>query len=115
MRLVRVTRRDWQRATLLPGRLVSEKAEASSRAMEAWKAARESDAFALFAPHLERILGLAREEADLVRPLVAAERGPDYAPSEADARYDALLDEFEPGASTASASSFSASSWRPSA
>ena len=100
--LVRVTRRDWQRATLLPSRLVSEKAEASSRAMEAWKAAREADTFALFAPHLERILDLAREEADLVRPLVAAERGPGYAPSEADARYDALLDEFEPGASTAS-------------
>ncbi|WP_420456753.1 carboxypeptidase M32 [Rubrivirga sp.] len=100
--LVRVTRRDWDRATLLPARLVSEKAEASARAMEAWKAARETDAFALFAPHLAYVLALAREEADLVRPLVAAERGPGYAPSAADARYDALLDEYEPGASTAS-------------
>ena len=99
--LVRVTARDWRRATLLPGRLVAEKAEASARAKGAWKAAREADQFALFAPHLERILALAREEADLVRPLVAAERGPDYAPSEADARYDALLDEYEPGASSA--------------
>ncbi len=100
--LVRVTARDWERATRLPGRLVAEKAEASARAMEAWKAARETDTFALFAPHLERILDLAREEADLVGPIVAQERGPGYAPSDADARYDALLDAFEPGASTAS-------------
>ncbi len=99
--LLRVTARDWRRATLLPSRLVSEQAEASARAKEAWKAARETDAFALFAPHLEQVLALAREEADLVRPLVAEERGPAYAPSPADARYDALLDAFEPGASTA--------------
>ncbi|PAP76320.1 carboxypeptidase M32 [Rubrivirga marina] len=97
--LLRVTARDWRRATLLPSRLVSEKAEASARAKGAWKAAREADSFELFAPHLERILALAREEADLVRPLVAEERGPGYAPSGADARYDALLDAFEPGAS----------------
>ena len=99
--LLRVTRRDWRRATLLPGRLVAEKAEVSARAKEAWKAAREADAFALFAPHLEAVLALAREEADLVRPLLAEERGADYAPPEAEARYDALLDAFEPGASTA--------------
>ncbi len=100
--LVRVTARDWQRATLLPARLVSEKAETSARAMEAWKAAREADAFELFAPHLGHVLALAREEAEVVRPLVAVERGPGYAPSDADARYDALLDAYEPGASTAS-------------
>ena len=98
--LVRVTRRDWRRATLLPSRLVAEKAEASGRAKEAWKAAREADDFALFAPHLQLVLDLAIEEADLVRPLLAEERGADYAPSEADAHYDALLDAFEEGAST---------------
>jgi len=99
--LLRVTARDWRRATLLPGRLVAEKAEASARAKGAWKAAREADRFDLFAPHLEQILSLAREEADLVRPLVAGERGSAYAPSDADARYDALLDAYEPGASAA--------------
>ncbi|WP_412062415.1 carboxypeptidase M32 [Rubrivirga sp. IMCC45206] len=100
--LVRVTQRDWDRATLVPARLVAEKAEASARAMEAWKAAREADAFALFAPHLDAVFALAREEADAVAPLVARERGPAYTPSPGDARYDALLDAFEPGASTAS-------------
>ena len=98
--LVRVTRRDWQRATLLPARLVSEQAEASGRAKTAWKQARESDDVALFTPHLRQLVALATEEADRVRPLIASERGDGYAPSEADARYDALLDTYEPGAST---------------
>ncbi|MEM0962501.1 MAG: carboxypeptidase M32 [Bacteroidota bacterium] len=98
--LLRVTRRDWKRATRLPARLVAEKARVSSRALEAWRAAREADRFDLFAPHLDATLALAREEADLVRPLIAEERGDAYAPTEADARYDALLDTYEPGAST---------------
>ena len=99
--LVRVTRRDWKRATLLPARLVSEKAEASGRAKTAWKQARESDDVTAFTPHLRQLVELATEEADRVRPLIAEERGSDYAPSNADARYDALLDTYEPGASTA--------------
>ena len=98
--LVRVARRDRDRAVLLPARLVTEKAEASGQAMEAWKAARAADDFAAFAPHLARIVDLSIEEADLVRPLVQAERGPAYAPTEADARYDALLDAYEPGGDT---------------
>ena len=99
--LVRVTTRDWRRATRLPSRLVADKAEVAARAKEAWKAAREADRFGLFAPHLDATLALAREEADLVRPLIEEERGPGYAPSDADGRYDALLDAYEPGASTA--------------
>lgn len=99
--LVRVTRRDWRRATLLPARLVAEKAEAVGRAKEAWKAARLADRFDLFAPHLRQLVELSVEEADLVRPLIAEERGPAYTPTDADARYDALLDAYEPGASTA--------------
>jgi len=98
--LVRVTRRDWQRATLLPSRLISEQAEASGRAKTAWKQARESDDVASFTPHLRQLVALATEEADRVRPLIAEERGSGYAPSEADARYDALLDTYEPGGST---------------
>ena len=98
--LLRVTRRDLQRATLLPARFVAEQAEASGRAKTAWKQAREADDFGHFAPHLQRLVELATEEADRVRPLIQAERGPDYAPSDADARYDALLDTYEPGAST---------------
>ena len=99
--LVRVTRRDLARATRLPGDHVAAFAEATARAKTAWAAAREADDFAAFAPHLARIVGLRIEAADLLRPVLAEERGPGYAPSAADARYDALLDEFEPGAQTA--------------
>ena len=98
--LVRVARREFARATRLPAAHVAAMAEATSRAKTAWAEARQSSDWALFAPHLQRILDLAVERADLLRPLLAEERGPDYAPDEADARYDALLDEFEPDAST---------------
>jgi carboxypeptidase Taq len=102
--LVRVARRDRARATRLPGAWVTAFAEATSRAREAWKAAREADDFSASAPHLRRVVELNVEKADRLRPLVAEERGPGYAPSEADARYDALLDEFEAGATTADVS-----------
>jgi len=102
--LVRVTRRDHARATRLPGAWVTAFAEATSRAREAWKAAREADDFAAFAPHLRRVVELNTEKAERLMPLVAEVHGPGYAPSPADARYDALLDEFEAGATTASVS-----------
>ncbi|NNF58584.1 MAG: carboxypeptidase M32 [Rhodothermaceae bacterium] len=98
--LVRVTQRDYARATLLPSAWVSAMAEAKGRALEAWKTAREANDFAHFAPHLQRIVDLNREKAERLRPLLADERGNTYAPTEADALYDALLDEYEPGAHT---------------
>ncbi len=100
--LVRVARRDRARATLLPPEWVTAFAETTSAAREAWKAARAADDFSAFAPHLRRVVELNIEKADRFRPLITEERGAGYAPSEADARYDALLDEFEPGASTES-------------
>lgn len=99
--LVRVTRRDRERARCLSGTFVAAQAEAQGRALAAWREARAADRFADFAPHLERLVALATEEADRVAPLVAAERGPDYRPSDADRRYDALLDAYEPGATIA--------------
>ncbi|MFN3597145.1 MAG: carboxypeptidase M32 [Rubricoccaceae bacterium] len=96
--LVRVARRDLRRAGALPARLVAEQAEASGLARGAWQAAREAGDFARFAPHLERLVALATEQADRLAPVLAEERGPDYAP--ADPRYDALLDQYEPGATT---------------
>ncbi|MEM1054037.1 MAG: carboxypeptidase M32 [Bacteroidota bacterium] len=98
--LLRVTRRDLARATRLPARLVGDLAEATARAKTAWAEARQSSDWAHFAPHLSRILDLTIQKADLLRPLLAEERGEGYAPDDADARYDALLDEYEPGAST---------------
>jgi len=99
--LVDVTRRDRARALCLPAAFVEAQAAAQAEAMEAWKHARAADRFADFAPHLERLVGMAVEEADRVAPVVAEARGPGYAPTDADRRYDALLDLYEPGASTA--------------
>jgi carboxypeptidase Taq len=81
--LVRVARRDWDRATKLSPDFVARFARAKARALEAWKRARADDDFARFAPHLREIVDLSREQAEAM----------DY---DGD-RYDALLDEYEPG------------------
>ncbi len=99
--LVDVVRRDRARALCLPASFVEAQAAAQAEAMEAWKHARAADDFASFAPHLERLVGMAVEEADRVAPTVAEARGPGYAPTDADRRYDALLDLYEPGAQAA--------------
>lgn len=85
--LVRVVRRDYERATKLPAELVAEISRATSLAEPAWVEARFKSEWNIFAPHLTRILGLQRE---------AAERYGYTAHI-----YDALLDTFEPGATTA--------------
>lgn len=85
--LIRVTQRDYERARMLPSELVAALAEATSNAKQAWKKARANDDFATFAPHLERILDLSREKAEAI--------GYEETP------YDALLDEYEPGMTTA--------------
>ena len=84
---VREVRRSYDRAVKLPTALVQEIARESSLAQEAWRVARAGSDFARFAPHLEKLLDLKREVADRF--------GWDTEP------YDALLDEFEPGARAA--------------
>lgn len=81
--LLRVTRRDYARATRLPTEFVEESARARNEAHHAWLDARQHSRFATFAPHLERMIDLARRQADLL--------GYDEHP------YDALLDEYESG------------------
>ena len=85
--LVRVTRRDYERARRVPASLVAELSEATSRAKQAWKKARTEDDFSIFAPHLETLVELSVEKAEAI--------GYDDTP------YDALLREFEPGLTTA--------------
>ncbi|PSQ76071.1 MAG: carboxypeptidase [Bacteroidetes bacterium QH_7_62_13] len=89
--LVRVTRRDYDRAARVPSSLVAELSAATSRAKQAWKQARTEDDFSLFAPHLETLVDLSVEKAEAI--------GYDDEP------YDALLEEFEPGLSTAEVAS----------
>ena len=84
---VREWRRDYDRATKLSARLVEDIARTTSLAREQWAHARAASDFTAFAPWLEKILGLVREQAD----------GWGY---EACA-YDALLDAYEPGARVA--------------
>lgn len=77
---------DVLRAQCVPADLVRAIEEAVGAAGEVWPDARRDDNFAAFAPKLERVVALKREEAD-------AYGAPD--------RYDGLLDEFEPGARVA--------------
>lgn len=93
--LVRVTRRDLERAVRRPPSLVTRQALVRARALEAWKKARHEDDFPAFRPHLEEIIRLAREEADAL--------------GYAEHPYDALLEEYEPGMTRAAvASAFAA-------
>ncbi len=80
---LRVFERNYNRAVKLPRRLVTDIAHTTSRAQAAWIKAREADDFALFQPHLEKIVELTLEKAEAL--------GYPEQP------YDALLDEFEPG------------------
>jgi carboxypeptidase Taq len=83
--LLRLARRDHDRALRLPARLVAETSRATALAEQAWISARETSDWSLFAPHLERVLTLKREEAKYL---------------DAEHPYDAMLDRYDPGAST---------------
>ena len=80
-------RRDYDRKTKLPQALVEELAQLAVLGQQVWVEARKANDFARFQPLLERTVELKRQEAAAI--------GYDEMP------YDALLDEFEPGAKTA--------------
>lgn len=85
--MVRNLRRERERAAPVPADLIRELAERQSRAVEAWRVARDAQRFSDFAPHLEALLRLRRELADAI--------------GFEGERYDALLEGYEPGMSTA--------------
>jgi carboxypeptidase Taq len=84
---VRELRRAYDRAVKVPAQLVEELARVTTRAQQVWRDARKANDFAAFRPHLETIVGLLRRKAQAI--------------GYRDAPYDALLDEYEPGATTA--------------
>jgi len=86
---LREIRRTYDLATKVPTSLVREMAETSSRALEAWRGAKERSDFSLFAPWLERVVGLNRARAECY----GVPAGGDL--------YDPLLDEYEPGMTSA--------------
>jgi carboxypeptidase Taq len=101
---VRELRRSHDRQARLPRALVEELARTTSMAQPEWVAARAASDFGRFRPWLEKIVQLKREEAACLAvastghgatPGLETQSG---IPAGADAKYDALLDEYEPGA-----------------
>lgn len=83
---IREWRHSYDRATKLPTEHVEELERTTSMARNAWIEARQKSDFSIFKPHLEKIVELTLRSADYW--------GYDESP------YDALLEGFEPGAST---------------
>jgi carboxypeptidase Taq len=83
---LREIRRTHDRAVKLPKELVEELARVTTRAQQVWQEARQANDFARFRPWLEKIISLKRQEAQAIGYKQVA--------------YDALLDEYEPGATT---------------
>jgi carboxypeptidase Taq len=84
--VVRMARRDHDRARRVPVELAADIARAGSDAIGVWIQARQESDFSAFRPALERNLELRRRYADCF--------------PEVDHPYDALLDRFEPGMTT---------------
>ena len=61
--VVRLARRDWDRARRIPPELAADLEQAGSEGQQVWQEAREANDFAAFAPALERNVVLAREHA----------------------------------------------------
>ena len=84
---LREVRREHDRAVRVPTPLVKEIAKATTIAKAVWADARQEDDFGKFALHLKRVIELKQQTADLIGWTTE--------------RYDALMDEFEPGAKAA--------------
>ena len=84
--LIRVARRDWDRARRVPAELAGEFARAAVESYSIWVRARENSDFEAFRPSLERIVELRRRFVEC------------YAPY--DDAYDVLLEDYEPGMRT---------------
>jgi carboxypeptidase Taq len=80
---LRELREEYEKARLLPASLVEDLARVTTLSYEAWRGAREERDARAFLPWLQRVVALKQAEADCLA------RGRD--------RYDALLDEWEPG------------------
>jgi len=85
--LIRVTRREWERARRVPSELVAEMAHAAGVAVAAWDVAKAASDFASFSPHLERQLELKQRYIACF--------------PETETAYDVLLEDYEEGMTTA--------------
>jgi carboxypeptidase Taq len=87
VRLLRVTRRLYEKERKVPSDFVAEFSRVTALANQTWQQARAESKFSIFQPHLETIVDLRRQYADFFAPY--------------DSVYDPLLDDFEPGMKTA--------------
>lgn len=86
VRSAELWRRDFNQEKALPSRFVEDFAKLKSQALEAWRHAREENAFSHFAPFLDKIVGMNRRMADYLGYETTA--------------YDALMDQYEPELTT---------------
>jgi carboxypeptidase Taq len=86
--LLRVVRRDYERAVRVPAALRADTARATAEARPLWVKAKAESDFASFLPALERIVELKLEYVDCLADGAAE-------------RYDVLLDDYEPQTTTA--------------
>jgi carboxypeptidase Taq len=84
---VRELRRAYDRATKIPPTLVAELARVTTEAQQVWEQAKKKNDYASFKPLLARVVELKRQEADAV--------------GFKEHRYNALIDEYEPGTTVA--------------
>jgi len=86
--LIRITRRDYEKAKRVPSELRAEMTRAGAIALSAWVEAREKSDFSIFLPYLKRNLELQHE-------YIACFEDLGY-----DTAYDVLLDDFDEGLKT---------------
>src|SRR5581483_3801752 len=85
--LIRVTARDWEKASRVPAELTAARSRASALGYETWVAARKNNDYASFVPALQENIDLCKRYVECFEP--------------ADEPYDILLDDFERDLKTA--------------
>ena len=87
VRMLRVARREFDKVTKIPVELATEMARQNAIGQDVWARARHANDFAMFAPVLEKTLDLTRQMAECL--------------GYKDHLYDALIENYEPGTTTA--------------
>ena len=85
---MRDAKRAYDRSVKLPRKLVEDLSRTTTLSQHAWVESRQKKDFSLFQPWLEKIVALKREEADVLE-------------SPTGIKYDALIEDYEPGATSA--------------
>ncbi len=86
---LREMKRQWQDATLLPEDLVQAQSKAGSKCEHAWRTQRQENDWQGFAKNWQEVVALSKEEASIRASALGT------------TPYDAMLDKFEPGTSSA--------------